>query len=459
MKKGIKVSLIFVLSFLFIFLVSKNGKVEAIEEINRVYGETRFETAAEISQLSYASSDTVFITDAREFADALAGVPLAYQENAPILLAQGDALHNSTITEIQRLGASRAVILGGEAAVSSSIESELESLGLSTERIAGDRRFETAELIAEELDTHISSDQAIVVEGFEFADAMSVAPFAAREGIPIYLTQSHNVTSDQALNQYQSTLVIGGSHAIENVVFNRLPSPTRLAGDTRYETNLAVLNHFGVTSDQLYVATGLDFVDALTGSLLAAHDQSGIALVRGGVTSGLRSYINQQGFSSATILGGEHAVSEEIASQLQAGHTYDIDVRAIEQRIIELTNDLREQHDASALSSHSELRRAGDIRAVELEESFSHDRPDGTAWSTVFDEYNINYSSYLSIGENLAMGTYSGDEIEAADWLFDGWVDSQSHFENMIRPGYQDIGVGVHYDGQYLYLTQIFGQR
>ncbi|MFL2079439.1 cell wall-binding repeat-containing protein [Marinilactibacillus psychrotolerans] len=57
--------------------------------VSRIQGETRFETATKITQESYDQADTVFIASAREFADALTGVLLAYQQQSPILLAQG----------------------------------------------------------------------------------------------------------------------------------------------------------------------------------------------------------------------------------------------------------------------------------------------------------------------------------------------------------------------------------
>lgn len=286
------------------------------ETVTRIQGETRFETAALISEESFDSAETVFITNAREFADALAGVPLAYQQDAPILLAQGNALNSATIAEIQRLGASNAVILGGEAAVSESIKGELEQLGLSTRRLAGDTRFETAEAIADELQNYVTSDKAVVVDGFEFADAMSVAPFAAQEGLPIYLSRTNSLTSDEALEDFSSTYIIGGESAISSSVEAELNNPTRIAGDTRYDTNILVLEEFGIDSNELFISTGLDFVDALTGSVLAANNGTGVALVRGGVTDTLQDFLKNNQVNTTRVFGGEAAVPERVMEEL-----------------------------------------------------------------------------------------------------------------------------------------------
>lgn len=286
--------------------------------VTRIQGSTRFETSAQISRETFDSADTVIITNAREFADGLVGAPLAYQYDAPILIVQGNRLHPSIAAEIGRLGASEAIILGGDVAVSQSIEIQLSNLNLSTRRLAGATRFDTAELVAEELTGNVPSDQAILVDGFEFADALSVASFAALDGTPIYLTRSHTLTNPDALSEYDETLIIGGEQAISLDIENELNNPVRLAGANRYETNVEVLNYFGVDSDEIFIATGLDFVDALTGSILVAESNSGLGLVRGGVSEPLGEFIESNAFTSASIFGGEVAVSSTVESQLNS---------------------------------------------------------------------------------------------------------------------------------------------
>jgi len=135
-----------------------------------------------------------------------------------------------------------------------------------------------------------------------------------------------------------------------------------------------------------------------------------------------------------------------------------IDFDLIETRIIELVNELRQEQGVSPVESNEMLRAAATIRAQETEESFSHTRPDGSDAFTVFEEEGIAYP-YLTVGENLGMATYHLDEEGMAEFIFDGWVESEGHYENMIRPEYEEIGVGVHYDGKYLYATQMFGTQ
>ncbi|SEM01805.1 Cysteine-rich secretory protein family protein [Alkalibacterium putridalgicola] len=141
---------------------------------------------------------------------------------------------------------------------------------------------------------------------------------------------------------------------------------------------------------------------------------------------------------------------------LESNTHADVDYDVVEQTILTLVNELREEQNLNTLASNDMLKAAAIIRAVETEESFDHIRPDGSGPFTVFEEEGISYP-YKVVGENLGMATYYMNEEEMAELLFNGWVESEGHYENMIKPEYEEIGVGVHYDGEFLYATQIFG--
>ena len=90
------------------------------------------------------SADTVVLASGLNYADALAGVPLANKINAPLLLTSDKDLNASTLAEIGRLGAKKVIILGGEGAVSEKVEKKLQAEALKTERIFGKTRYSTA---------------------------------------------------------------------------------------------------------------------------------------------------------------------------------------------------------------------------------------------------------------------------------------------------------------------------
>lgn len=136
----------------------------------------------------------------------------------------------------------------------------------------------------------------------------------------------------------------------------------------------------------------------------------------------------------------------------------DVNLELIEVTIIKLINELREENDLRTLVNNEMLHKGAVIRAEETAESFSHTRPNGLDANTVLKEEGIKYP-YTLYGENLAMGTYYLEEEEMAEILFNGWVESEGHYENMVHPDYLEIGVGVYYDGENIYITQLFGSQ
>lgn len=134
----------------------------------------------------------------------------------------------------------------------------------------------------------------------------------------------------------------------------------------------------------------------------------------------------------------------------------EVDIVLIEEEIFKLVNDLRTELELTTLEPNDMLKAGAIIRAQETQESFSHTRPNGTEAFTVLNEEGIFYNHQLA-GENLAMATAFLKDKEMAQFLFDGWVDSEGHYESMINPEFREMGVGVHFDGEIIYATQLFG--
>ena len=287
-------------------------KVEP-EVTDRISGSNRYLTAIAISQKGWDSADTVVLATSRNFPDALAGGPLAYKEDAPMLLTINDRLGTETKKEIQRLGAEKVIILGGIGAISTDVEAELRSMNLEIDRIGGKTRYETATLISEELE----SDEAVVVSGLNFPDVLSASPYAAKNGVPILLTRADRLPSEteQALEDVTSTRVIGGIGAVSEDVYGELPDPTRYGGKNRYETGHEIATRLMTETDKAYIATGLDFPDALTGSVLAAKDDSPILLVRPNKIPNATDKLLPN-YDDFTIFGGTGAVSDEVKDAL-----------------------------------------------------------------------------------------------------------------------------------------------
>lgn len=136
----------------------------------------------------------------------------------------------------------------------------------------------------------------------------------------------------------------------------------------------------------------------------------------------------------------------------------EVDMALIEEAIFELVNDLRTDLDLTTLESNDMLKAGAIVRAQETVASFSHTRPNGAEAFTVLNEEGIFYNYQLA-GENLAMATAFLEDQEMAQFLFEGWVESEGHYESMVNPDFREIGVGVHFDGEIIYATQLFGTQ
>jgi putative cell wall-binding protein len=289
------------------------------KSIFRISGEDRHETAIEISKAGWPDgADTVVLARDSTFPDALAGAPLAYHRDAPILLNPKDKLHQGVMARIMELGAKDVIILGGEGAISANVQKQLEASGLIVTRIGGKTRYETAALIAAELGDY---EEAVIAYGGNFPDALSIAPYAAFNRVPILLTPKDElVTATQgALKNVTNTIIVGGKAAISSHVEKQLEgkNPYRISGSDRYETSVKLASQLGMQGEMITVATGENFADALTGSVLAAKYYEPIILVqKNNVPDPVKSYIKANGTWYYTILGGKAAVSDSVIGQL-----------------------------------------------------------------------------------------------------------------------------------------------
>ncbi|WML41217.1 cell wall-binding repeat-containing protein [Neobacillus sp. OS1-2] len=303
--------------------VAQSGKFHTtnasfIPFYQRLAGSSRYETAERISQEGWLVAPTVFLARGDSFPDALAGTPLAFQNNSPILLTEKNRLSDATKREIQRLKTKKVIILGGASAVEKDVEDQLKNMGLKIERIAGETRFETASKIAEKVTN--TSQTAIVVYGYNFPDALSVAAIAAKNGYPILLTETNTIPNEtkQALKGISNTYVIGGESVISNAVINLLPSSNRIGGENRFETAANVIKEFNLHPTKLFLANRDGFSDALAGSVLAAKKDANILLVEKDIIPTATQFIfDQYPIQNFVVLGGKEAVSDTVINTLK----------------------------------------------------------------------------------------------------------------------------------------------
>lgn len=112
-------------------------------------------------------------------------------------------------------------------------------------------------------------------------------------------------------------------------------------------------------------------------------------------------------------------------------------------QVVQEVNMERRKRGLNELVIDAELTRAARVRALEITEKCSHTRPDGSRWNTV---------STAAKGENIARGQKTVDKVMAA------WMSSDGHRRNILREGYETIGVACVKEGNIYHWVQLFGR-
>ncbi|MEH7384306.1 SpoIID/LytB domain-containing protein [Bacillus sp. JJ1521] len=284
----------------------------------RFGGKDRFEVANNVASSGWNTSNTVVIVNYLAFADALSATPLAYKNNAPILLTHPNQLTPATNAKLSQLKPQKIIIVGGPGSVSSTVEGQLKKITSNVQRIGGNDRYAVAQGVASQMG---NPDTAFVANGLVFADALSIAPYAAQKGYPILLSKKDNLPNETkaALNGKAKTVVIGGEGSVSPQVYSSLGTSQkeRIGGKDRYEVSANIIRHFNLPANSAFISTGLSFADALTGSVLAAKEGAPLLLTKPNELPGfIQTIIKEKGTSSFTILGGTGSVSEKVVGML-----------------------------------------------------------------------------------------------------------------------------------------------
>lgn len=338
-----------------------NERLETTPMNYRIAGNGRFDTAVEISKSGWKNgSENVVLAYGMNYADALAGAPLAAALDCPLLLTGNleSGLESIVTAEMNRLGVKNVYILGGEYVVSSAIESSLKSKygKNNVERVYGENRYGTSLAIAEKLDEirreagKGSFSNVYFCSAGSFADALSISPVAGIEMNPILYAPAYAKGQDCSLNtvspetaDYVKTLcdngcgkmtIVGGIYAVSEAAQADLEAAVPViervhAGITggRYDTMLQICRKYDsvfTNKDTICVATGMAFPDALAGAALAAKTGCPLVLVGYSDAAGkvssineqLQGYVTSRSVEKTFVFGGIYAVADKQVERL-----------------------------------------------------------------------------------------------------------------------------------------------
>lgn len=298
--------------------------------VQRVAGDTRYDTMSElISNVGgWSASDKVILASGANYPDALSASALAGVHDAPIILTDPTELSSKAAATIKQLGPSTIYVVGGPSAVSDEVLQAANNLcGSSTIRLYGSTRYETSLEILRQCNS--SSDTLIVATGANYADSLSISPYAYVTKSPIVLCDPYGGLTQEAIEAiraggFSKAILVGGNAAVPEVVISQLNNANiatdgirRLSGATRYETSTQI-TAFEIsgtslfTADPLGFATGSNYADALAMGPCMGRINSPLLLVDNGAQT-VCAYIERfkGNVGNAFVAGGINAVSND----------------------------------------------------------------------------------------------------------------------------------------------------
>lgn len=309
----------------------------------RLAGNGRYETAARIATSSFSTAPTVILANGQSddprtprnedhFPDALAAAYLAGNRTAPTLLTAETSLPAPTSAALRTLGARTVIIVGGTSAVSTAVENQLKSAGLTTSRVSGAGRYDTARAVAKVppasyVGTSPEGDKtAILASGQAFPDALVAGPLGYKAKFPVLITagaglspQTRTTLTDLRIKR---VLIAGGTSAVSAATEQQVRAlgitVQRLAGTSRSATAVAVATYafdrLAFDRSHVNLATGQQFPDALAGGPHGGQESAPILLTATATDPGAATLAFLSARSSTLrnghVFGGTAAVSQ-----------------------------------------------------------------------------------------------------------------------------------------------------
>lgn len=123
------------------------------------------------------------------------------------------------------------------------------------------------------------------------------------------------------------------------------------------------------------------------------------------------------------------------------------DFAEMKQEIVKLINAERARIGLHELKVSPKVMQAAQIRAGECTTLFSHTRPDGTSFGTVF----------MEVGLGTGGGEIIGEGFTTAKGVVNAWIASPGHYKDIIdnRDNYIGVGIAVDANGHYYYSTLV----
>ena len=302
--------------------------------VKRLKGDSALDTMnAIIDAGAFAKGGTVVLASLEGYWDALTAAGIAGLEDAPVVMTTQDALPAQAKAQITKLAPSRIIVCGGTYWIPDKVVKQAaDAAGTkpTTVRLAGNNAAITATKIYEEGKKGSGwSDTAIIATAGTFQDALAAAPIAYANAMPIFLASFDFATEKGSLSSetlaalkaggFKKVYLAGGTYWIPDSVKSQLSGigitdVKRLSGATAVETSSALaaeaIAQYGMTADNVGIATVASHYDALAGAAFCGKANSVMVLVNDEQSSSITRFLwdNHSTIDKAYVFGGTSTV-------------------------------------------------------------------------------------------------------------------------------------------------------
>jgi putative cell wall-binding protein len=322
--------------------VSANETVDGIDvaltpwtsTTDRISGEDRFSTAVLASRTAFSPGvPVVYVANGMNWPDALSAGPAAAHEGGPLLLATPTALPDVLSAELRRLKPQRIVVVGGPAAVSDDLVTELRGFAPVVQRIGGADRFEVSRAISTQVfGEWVPSRSMFMATGSNFPDALSAGAVASAADAPVVLLNTSGWEIDDSTRDFLSRTIflnlsaVGGPNVISDDFVHELGHFTKWGGAGRYGgADRFAVNRLlnggesgqyptGEWQQTAYLVSARNFPDAMSATTLAASQHARVYLTEPDcVPSKTLDLIRGSHVDHLVLVGGPSAISDAVA--------------------------------------------------------------------------------------------------------------------------------------------------
>ncbi len=304
--------------------------------IYRFADEDRVGTALQAARLTNLPwGNTAIIATSEDFSDALAAAPLADLIDAPVLLNKSSsALRGDVLNYLKDNGFDEVILVGGTDVFGNSVRTQIETAGLTVDRVEGANRFQTALQLAERAVAQggeaYETTNVFLADGRNFPDALAAGAAAAENDGVVLLTNgsdridayTYQALTAGSFQTHESIIAIGGpAAAAAEAGYQGDPIEVNheVIGENRYETATLTAEEYVGDAANFVVASGENYPDAVVGGAYAANVDGALLLTKqDSLTNVTADYLEsiRLDVDNVFVFGGPASVAPSVSVEI-----------------------------------------------------------------------------------------------------------------------------------------------